>query len=201
MNQFILLSISDFINIENLAVACSIGFVVFNARGKIISWPLGIIGSALYVWIFINAKIYGDSILQLFYVGMGIYGWIEWSKAKKIKTDLPIVSVTLSFIIKIILIGAILIPIAGYLLERFTDSDIPYWDAYTTVFSFIATYMMAKRIMENWLLWIIIDLSCVFIYAYKDLNSTVVLFIIYTLMAVYGYFNWRNLKIKQLVNA
>lgn len=132
---------------------------------------------------------------------MGIYGWLEWYSAKKSKSDLVIDSASFRSIAKFIFLGFLLIPVTGFILDHYTDSDIPYWDAYTTIFSFIATYMMAKRLLENWIFWIVIDLSCIFIYLYKGLNATVFLFFIYTLMAIYGYFNWRVLKNKSKINA
>lgn len=201
VNLITLFIYSNFLSIENLAVIFSIGFVIFNAKGKIISWPLGIIGSALYIWVFITAKIYGDALLQFFYVLMGIYGWVQWRSAIKNDDVLPIISAKLSHLLKYLLIGLILVPIFGFLLDNRTDSDIPYWDAFTTVFSFIATFMMAKKILENWLFWIVIDLICIFIYAFKGLNSTVLLFVIYTLMAVYGFINWKLMLKKQKQNA
>jgi nicotinamide mononucleotide transporter len=79
----------------------------------------------------------------------------------------------------------------------YTDSDVPYWDSFTTVFSFIATWMMARRYLGNWLIWIFIDAICVGIYIYKGLKPTAGLFMIYTVMAIYGYYSWSNSVIKE----
>ena len=186
----------DFLTIENLAVLLSIGFVVFNARGKIISWPLGILGSSIYSYIFFDVRLYGDVILQFVYVAMGLYGWWQWHFSPHIEKELEALNIQRKQLLLIFVIGLITIPLFGFILDEFTDSDSPYWDAYSTVFSLIATWMMARRYIENWLVWIVVDSSCIFIYLYKELYSTTFLFFIYTIMAIYGYFNWK----KQFLN-
>ncbi len=132
---------------------------------------------------------------------MGIYGWMQWHNSIKSNAVLPIHRASLFQLSKFLILGLLLVPVFGFLLDNKTDSDIPYWDAFTTVFSFIATFMMAKKILENWLFWIVIDVTCIFIYAFKGLNSTVLLFIVYTLMALYGFINWRIMFKKQQHNA
>jgi nicotinamide mononucleotide transporter len=179
--------------IEYSAVALSIGFVIFNARGRILSWPMGILGSALYAYVFVEARLYGDMVLQLFYVGMGAFGWWQWSRTLKDTEDFHVNRANSREMLVLLTLGLILIPVFGYLLENYTDSDVPYWDAYTTVFSFIATWMMARRFVQNWMIWIVVDASCVAIYVYKELYATAILFFIYTIMAVYGLYHWTDI--------
>ena len=188
----------ELISIENIAVVFSIGFIVFNAKGKILSWPLGIIGSLLYTIVFYQAKIYGDMFLQIVYVVLGIYGWVLWNE-KSSEESLTVLHASRKLILKYLLIGFILSPIFGLVLDNYTDSDIQYWDSLTTVFSFISTWMMAKRYIENWFFWIVIDSVCCAIYSYKGLYPTALLFFVYTIMAMYGSYSWnRNLN-KQII--
>ena len=97
-----------------------------------------------------------------------------------------------SLISKWLILGVLLTPVFGYYLDSFTDSDVPYYDGATTVFSFIATWMMTRKIIQNWLLWIVVDIASAGLYLYKGLYLTALLFVLYTLMAVYGYLEWKK---------
>lgn len=185
----------QFLSLENLGVFFSIGFVILNAKGNIISWPLGIIGSAIYTYIFYTVNLYGDMTLQIFYVLMGVYGWINWSQTEASDEEFKVQFLNSRKFLLIICFGLVLTPLIGFILASQTNADLPYWDSFTTVFSFIATWMMAKKYIQNWIIWIVVDALCIGIYYYKGLDSTVLLFIIYTLMAIYGLVNWRNISV------
>ncbi len=185
--------IEHLMSVETCAVLFSIGFIIFNARTNILSWPLGIIASILYIIVFFRSGIYGDMILQVFYIGMGFYGWITWINDKKTDDHFHVNQIQAQKLIYIISIGLLLSPLFGFVLDKYTDSNIPYWDAFTTVFSFIATWMMAKKYIQNWHVWVLIDSMCIAIYLYKELFMTAFLFLIYTLMAIYGLIHWRKI--------
>ena len=187
----------QYLSLENLGVFFSIGFVILNANGNIISWPLGIIGSAIYTYIFFSVNLYGDMSLQVFYVLMGVYGWFNWKNSQNKNEEFRVKNIPAIGFLKIILFGAAITPIFGFLLENQTDSDLPYWDSFTTVFSFIATWMMAKKYLQNWMIWIVVDGLCIGIYYYKGLDSTALLFVVYTMMAIYGLINWRRISMAE----
>lgn len=132
-------------------------------------------------------------VLQLFYVGMGVYGWWQWRQTLAETGEFHVNRIAKKLLAGLIIFGMLAIPLFGYLLDTYTDSDLPYWDSYTTVFSFIATWMMARRFIQNWVIWIVVDASCVAIYSYKGLNATALLFVIYTLMAIYGLYHWNQI--------
>ncbi len=178
--------------IESFGVVFSLLFVFFNAREKIICWLFGILSSLFYIYIFFSSKLYGDSILQFYYLGIAFYGWFSWSKKSSGSSALMVKYLGFSSVLKWLIIGVLLTPVFGYYLDSFTDSDVPYFDGATTVFSFIATWMMTRKILQNWLLWIVVDLASVFLYIYKELYLTSGLFLVYTIMAVYGYVEWKK---------
>ncbi|MGC9374366.1 MAG: nicotinamide riboside transporter PnuC, partial [Bacteroidales bacterium] len=157
-------------------------------------WPIGLITSALYIYVFFVTKFYADMGLQVYYLVVSIYGWYFWmfgGKSTK-KDDLKISTAGFRRLIYIIVATAVLFGIIAFILINFTDSEIPYWDAFTTAGSFVATWMLARKIIEHWLIWIIVDSVSLGLYIYKGLYATVILFAVYTLLAVMGYIEWKN---------
>lgn len=177
--------------IEVVGVILSIAGVWLTALEKIINWPIGIIASAIYIYIFYNSGIYGDAWLQVIYVIIGFYGWYEWLYGGKDKEELAISSTSGKTFL--ILIG-ISIPscIIAHILLSDAGSTIPFLDSITTVLSLAGTWMMAKKLIENWLLWIVADLLYVIEYIIKGLYLTAVLYFIFTILAVYGYYEWKK---------
>ncbi len=178
--------IANWNNIELLAVIFSICYVILAAKQKITCWFFAIISVSLYIYICYLEKLYAETILQFFYLIMAFYGLKSWNKEKSLKINDWKISTHLI----IFIIGSVLTFISGFTLSYFTDSSLPTIDSFTTIFSMIATYMVIKRVISNWLYWIIIDLVSIYIYDYKELYLTALLFIIYAIIAVFGYFNW-----------
>ena len=182
--------IANWNNIELLAVIFSICYVILATKKKITCWFFAIISVSLYIYICYLEKLYAETILQFFYLIMAFYGLKTWNKEK----SLDINDWKISTHLIIFIIGSILTFISGFTLSYFTDSSLPTIDSFTTIFSMIATYMVIKRVLSNWLYWIIIDLVSIYIYDYKELYLTALLFIIYTIIAVFGYFNWLKIS-------
>lgn len=177
--------------IEWVAVICSMAYVILIARKRIIAWLFALIASCIYVYLCIISQYYLESFLQIFYVLMAIYGWYSWNKAEQNDDFIKKWSLKTHGIN--IILSSILTLTLGYIFDHHTDQSLPYLDAFTTVFSITATIMVAHRILENWIYWIIIDLFSVQLYANKDLNATAVLFIIYTIIAIVGFNRWKSL--------
>ena len=182
--------IANWNNIELLAVIFSICYVILAAKKKITCWFFAIISVSLYIYICYLEKLYAETILQFFYLIMAFYGLKTWNKEKSLKINDWKISTHLI----IFIIGSILTFISGFTLSHFTDSSLPTIDSFTTIFSIIATYMVIKRVLSNWLYWIIIDLVSIYIYDYKELYLTALLFIIYAIIAIFGYFNWLKIS-------
>ena len=180
--------------IEILGVITSLIYLYFSVRQSILLWPFGFLSSALFLYIFFINRFYADMSLQGYYLLISIYGWYHWARGShKNNSDvLPVTrikSVTASSLF-IIFIG--LWFIIAIVLIHFTDSDVPWGDAFTTAGSIVATWMLARKILEHWIIWIIVDAVSVGLYLYKDMYPTVFLYIIYTVIAIYGFFAWKR---------
>ncbi|MCT4602527.1 MAG: nicotinamide riboside transporter PnuC [Marinifilum sp.] len=156
-------------------------------------WPVGLLTSVMYIYVFFVAKLYADMSLQFYYVFISIYGWILWSRGKKQEEKkLPVIRLHLNLSLKLVAASIGIYALIAYILVNFTDGSVPYWDAFTTALSIVATWMLARKILEQWLVWIVVNSVSLGLYIYKDLNFTAVLFFFYTTMAVVGYLQWKK---------
>jgi nicotinamide mononucleotide transporter len=179
--------------IELLGALLSILYLFLSIRQNILLWPIGILSAVLYMIVFFQTKFYADMGLNAYYFIISIYGWITWGNARSGKgTDLPVMRVGAARGGVLLLIVLILFLGIGTLLDNHTDSPIPYWDAFTTAGSIVATWMLTKKIIEHWILWVIIDIVSLGLYLHRGLFPTAVLFAIYTTMALLGYIQWRR---------
>lgn len=180
--------------IELLGALFGLLYIILSIKQNIWCWPIGLITSALYIYVFFITKFYADMGLQVYYLVVSIYGWYFWmfgGKSTK-KDDLKISNVGFRRFLYITVATAVLFGVIAFILINFTDSEIPYWDAFTTAGSFVATWMLARKIIEHWLIWIIVDSVSLGLYIYKGLYATVILFAVYTLLAVIGYIEWKK---------
>ena len=182
--------------LELLGVTLSILYLLLSIRQNILLWPVGIVGALVYTVVFFQSKFYADMGLNGYYFLISIYGWITWFKARKRdKHGMAVIHVGIIRSSLLLAITLLLFLLIGYLLDNYTDSPIPYWDALTTSGSIVATWMLTRKIIEHWIIWIIVDLISLGLYVYRGLYPTAVLFAIYTAMAVIGYIQWnRSLK-------
>ena len=180
--------------IEIFGALTGILYVILEIRQSIWLWPVGLITSAIYIWVFFTSKFYADMGLQTYYVIISIYGWYWWLRGgKKYKTNsLPVTRVSMKPGTILFFIFLILFVVIWLVLVNYTDSPVPLGDAFTTALSIVATWMLARKIIEHWILWIIADLVSMGLYIYKGLYPTVILFAVYTVMAVIGYLAWRK---------
>lgn len=183
--------------IELLGAILGLLYIFFSIRQHILTWPTGLFTSLLYIVVFFQSGFYADMGLQIYYVIISIYGWYFWLKGGKKYSDVRQEQVPVRKSPKKVLIYSLLVTIAIYagllfILLNFTDSTVPYMDSLTTALSITATWMLAKKYIEHWLIWIFVDLFSAGLYIYKELWPTVILFTIYTLMAVLGYREWKK---------
>tara|TARA_Y100000589_G_C27080745_1_gene599491 strand:+ start:188 stop:802 length:615 start_codon:yes stop_codon:yes gene_type:complete len=182
--------------IEILGTLFGVAYVILAAKKNIWCWIAGIISSVLMVYLFwIYSKLYAEAILYMYYVIAGIVGWVQWSNPK---TDRPFIikvdSVTHVFFV---VIGVVLSFLLYFLISIvFSDAAKPLIDSFTTVFSFLATWITIRKWISSWVYWIVIDLISVGLYWSRDLNIYAFLMIVYTVLAVYGYYSWKKSEIK-----
>ena len=182
--------------------AAALGFVAIylQIRQNVWYWLVSIIMVSMYIYIYIDAKLYADMSLQVYYLVISFYGWYLWLFGKSVNHHKTAISVSLSSgKLKCILGGTalLLFLVIAWVLVQFTNSDLPYWDSFTTSLSFVATWMLARKKLENWLIWIVVDAVSVGLYIYKELYPTAVLFLFLTVLAYVGYLRWQKDMFKQ----
>ena len=183
---------------EAFATVLALAYVVLAAKGNMWCWPAALISTAIYSVIFFDVSLLMESLLNVYYMAMALVGWFRWQLAKKRTAQdqqkeniaLPIVS----WPFKNHLIGfVILVPIAlflGYFMDSNTQADFAYLDTFTTVFAVYTTYLVAIRVLENWLYWIVINAVSIYLYLNKDLMFLTALMFAYTVLAIWGYYTW-----------
>lgn len=173
--------------VESIAVLFSIVYVVLAAKQNIWCWFFAAISVILYIYICFASQLFAETGLQFFYLIMAFYGYYNWNKPK---SKLKIIQWSAYQHFLIILLGGVLTFLMGFYLTTYTSAKVPIIDSFTTIFSVIATYMITKKVLENWLYWIVIDIVAIYLYFNRDLQLSSLLFIIYTVIAIFGYFSW-----------
>ena len=190
--------------LELIAMLLSLAYVMLAARGSLWCWPAAFISTALYSYIFYDVLLLMDSALNAYYLLMAIYGYWQWSKntnnQQDSSTSLAIVSWSISWHIKVCLGLAIFASTLGYLMANYSPASFPYLDTFTTVYAVFATYLVTQKVLENWLYWIVIDVVSIYLYIEKGLVPTTVLFIIFVVVASYGYAKWLKLYKHSAIN-
>lgn len=177
--------------IEWIGTLTGFACVYLAARQNIWNWPISIISVICYCILFYEYKLYGDAALQLYFLGTAIYGWYYWLKRKE-EHKKPIVSLSATQIGLIAVAITVLSVLLGLFLDHFTDTNVPYIDGFCTAMSFAAQFLMTRKVLQNWVLWIIVDICYVPLYIYKDLMLTAVLYVMFLWIAVMGYLEWRK---------
>jgi nicotinamide mononucleotide transporter len=180
--------------IELLGAILGLFYIFFSIRQHILTWPVGLLTSIFYVVIFYQSGFYADMGLQVYYVAISIYGWYFWLKGKRPSESekIPVKNARSILLIKIIGATIIIFFIILFILVNYTNSTVPVMDSLTTAFSITATWMLARKYIEHWIIWIFVDITSAGLYIYKNLWPTVILFIVYTIMAALGYIEWKK---------
>jgi nicotinamide mononucleotide transporter len=180
--------------LEWITFVTALAYVYFAAQKKIVTWLFALISVGLTFYLDIIGKLYIESGLQVFYFAMAIYGWINWKKA--VKNDLPITRWTIQLHLLNVFGSALLALFVGYLFDNYTEQSTPYLDAFTTCFSLVATFMVVKRVLENWLYWIFINMGMVVLYLNNNYKILALQYGLFVILAIYGYWSW-NKALKQ----
>lgn len=178
--------------IEWLIFVLALAYVLLAAIENVWCWLFGILASLFSVYLCFRGNLFLESGLQIFYVIIGIYGWYEWLHGSKNKTELPIISYSFLKLVYLIIIGIILWIPFGYAAHTYSTQALPYLDAFITAFSIVATWMTAKKIIQNWTFWIVIDGFAVILYASRSFYLIALLYVIYTILSIMGYFQWKK---------
>ena len=184
--------------LEVIAFALALACVTFNVLEVHWAWPLAIASSLLYAWLFFDSRLYGDVAVQSFFVVSSLWGWYQWlfgrrADAKGAAVPLRIARLGGRRVFAVALLWLAAWPLLGVLLERFTDTDVPYFNALPTVGSFIGQVLLALKFVETWPVWLVVNAVSVVLYATKSLWLTAVLYVIFGALAVAGWRRWNRL--------
>jgi nicotinamide mononucleotide transporter len=188
--------------VEIAGAVLGVMYVFLSIKQNVLTWLMGLLSSALYIYVFLESGFYADMTLQIYYVWISIYGWILWAGGKKTdhgKIALPVTFTGKKLSLILLLISMILWVLIWFILKQFTNSLVPVGDSFITSLSIVATWMLARKKIEHWLVWIIVDLVSLILFIYKGLYPTTILYAIYTLASVWGYIEWKK-DFKKMAN-
>jgi nicotinamide mononucleotide transporter len=178
--------------VEPLAVLTGIACVALTVRQHIVSWPVGIVSSALFLVLFLDFGLYADSMLQVVYVILGVYGWRHWLTGGPARDQLPVTSASPRLRIALVLAAVTGTLAFGTFLDVATDSTVPYPDAATTTLSLVAQFLLTRKHVESWPVWIFgVNLPYIAIYLYKGLAMTAGLQVVFIVLSIAGWRAWR----------
>jgi nicotinamide mononucleotide transporter len=174
-----------------LALAC----VVCNVLEIHWGWPLAIVSSVLYAWLFYTSKLYGEGGLQLYFAAASAWGWWQWLFGKRVDaagSSEPLMIAQLGPRARVLTLCCWFVawPLTGLLLARITDTDVPFFDAFPTVGSVIGQILLGRKFIENWSVWLLVNLASVGLFSYKGLWLTTLLYVIFAVLAAVGWIRW-----------
>ena len=180
--------------LEIVAFVLAVLMVVLNMRVNPLAWPLAIVSSLLYFALFWNSKLYGDASLQIFFALVALWGWWQWLRGTADdRAALRVRALPARHRWALLAALALAWPATGLFLKTYTDTDVPWWDAFPTAASVIGQWLLGRKYLENWLAWIVVNIVSVGLFAYKGLWLTVLLYALFVVMSVFGWRAWRRL--------
>jgi len=178
--------------LEALAVALAVLYLLLAIQENIWCWLCAGASTAIYVYLFMHAQLYMESALNIFYFAMAIYGWRVWSRGRAGDHDMPVSVWSISVHGKAIVTITAMSIVSGFLLSRYTDAAFPFVDSMTTWGAVWATFLVARKVLENWWYWLLIDSASILIYWSRDLQLTSLLFVAYVIMIPFGLIRWQR---------
>lgn len=191
--------------LEIIGTLVGLFYLWLEYRASIYLWIAGIIMPAIYIFVYYEAGLYADFGINIYYLGAAVYGWIMWKygafvrrkilrrKEEHENPELSITRIPTRYILPLSIVFAVTLIGIAWILIRFTDSNVPWLDSFTTALSIIGMWMLARKYIEQWWVWIAVDAVCAGLYIYKGLNFTAALYALYTIIAIFGYFKWKNM--------
>jgi len=185
------------LNLESLAVALSIAYLVLAMKENSLCWYCAFFSTAIYVWIFGDVSLYMESALNVYYMAMAVYGWYQWQRGGTVKQGLPLCRWTAQQHLCAVVLTLSTSLISGYFLTVTTDAKLPYLDSFTTWASIVTTLMVARKVVENWLYWMVINSVSIYLFIDRELYQTAAMLTLYLGLSVVGYIAWRNSYFEQ----
>jgi len=180
--------------VEIVAFVLAVAMVIFNIRVNPLGWPLAIASSLLYFALFWNSKLYGEAGLQVVFAAVALWGWWEWLRGHQADGSvLRVRSLGMRGRIVAVLLLALAWPATALFLDRATDTDVPWWDAFPTAASLLGQWLLGRKYVENWPTWVVVNVVSIALFAYKGLWLTVLLYALFVAMSFIGWRAWRRL--------
>ena len=183
---------TDVSRLEVVAFVLALANIACNVFEIHWGWPLTIVASALYVWLFYVSKLYGEAGVNVFFAVAAVWGWWQWLRGHRAHSKSPLQIARLDRNGIVITLGAwaVLWVVCAMLLRAVTDSDVPWADGFVTAGSIVGTILLGRKFIENWPLWLIVNAASIALFVYKGLHLTVVLYVIFFLLAIWGWVGW-----------
>ena len=179
--------------LELVAVVVALAMVGCNIREKHWGWPLAVVSSVMYFALFWRDRLYGEAGLQVFFAVIALWGWWQWLRG--VQSDGAALSVRRldsQGLLRLVLACAVLWPATGLFLRHFTDTDVPWWDAFPTALSVVGQFLLGRKFIENWAVWVLVNGVSVALFAYKGLWLTAGLYLVFIGLSVVGWRAWQR---------
>lgn len=178
--------------LEALSFVFNLVCVYLNTKENVWAWPLGIIGIVFFMILAYHSQLYSDVGLQVFFIASSLWGWYEWLHGGEKKDVLPVSRANGSWWLGALVSLVILYPLLGWMTDTYTDTNVPYFDAFPVTLSIIAQVMLARKIIENWHLWIFADVIYIGLFIYKSLYLMALLYAIFIALCFLGLIDWKK---------
>ena len=182
-------AIADLPPLELTAVVLAIAYLILAIRESLWCWPCAFLSTAIYVYLYYDVALFSESILNVYYMAMAVYGWFQWRMGRGDSGRLIRRWTFVRHAVLILVVGA-LVPVWGYVMKSQFNAAYPYLDAFTTLFAVTTTFLVARKVLENWLYWIVIDAVAIYLNYMKGLELTAALFALYVVLAMVGLWQW-----------
>ena len=187
--------------IEIAGTVVGLVYLWLEYKASVYMWLAGIVMPAIYLYIYYNAGLYADFGINLYYLFIAVYGWLAWKNVfggKDEEEELPITHASRQEWFKAVLMYVVTQAVITWLLVNHTDSTVPVADSFTTALSIVGMWMLARKYIEQWWVWCVVDVASSALYVYKGLYFTAILYALYAIIAIFGYFKWKTLMRNEL---
>lgn len=176
--------------LELTAVVFAIAYLVLAVRESLLCWYAAAVSTVIFLYIFWDVRLYMESGLQVYYLAMAVFGWYQWRRVDGDSANLQVCVWSMQQHLIALALIAVLTLVSGYLLNSGTDAQLPFLDSFTTWASVVTTFMVARKVLENWIYWLVIDSISIYLYLDRELYFTAMLFAVYIVIIFFGWFSW-----------
>lgn len=178
--------------LEIAGLLVGLAYLYFEYHANRLMWLMSVIMPMISVWVYFRAGLYADFGINIYYLLIAIYGYIAWTFgfSRKKSGPLKVSKMRASYYAPVMIVLGMIFSFLAWILIEYTNSTVPYWDAFTTALSIVAMWMLARKFAEQWLAWFIVDAVCVGLYIYKEIYFYAALYAVYTVIALMGYRKW-----------